>query len=109
MCSFADGNTLLHLILNHRIVSPILCLKLGVISRLENDVQKTLAWFASNMMVANPSKFHVMFTGLGNDCKLCVEIDKMVITIVDKFKLLRLVDGISTIILDSKPDKSSYH
>ena len=43
------------------------------------------------MMVANPSKFQVMFMGLGNDCKLCLEIDKMAITTVDKVKILGVI------------------
>ena len=38
------------------------------------------------MMVANPSRFQVMFMGLDNDCKLCVGKNKMVITTVDKVK-----------------------
>ena len=42
-------------------------------------------------MVANPSKFQVMFMGVGNDCKLCIEMDKMVITTVDKVKLLGVI------------------
>ena len=62
-----------------------------MISRLENDIQKTLFWFESNMMVTNPSKFQVMFMGLGNDCKLCIEIDKMVVKTVDKVKLLGVI------------------
>ena len=66
-----------------------------MISRLENDIQKTLIWFESNMMVVNPSKFQVMFMGLDNDCKLCMEIDKMAITTVDKAKL-------HGVIIDSK-------
>ena len=63
----------------------------GVISRLENEIQKTLLWFESNMMVANPSEFQVMFMGLGNDYKLCMEIDEMVIRTVDKVKLLGVI------------------
>ena len=47
------------------------------------------------MMVANQSKFQVMFMGLGNDCKLCLEIDKMAITTVDKVRL-------PGVIIDSK-------
>ena len=43
------------------------------------------------MMVTNPSKFQVMFMGLGNDCKLCIEIDKMVVKTVDKVKLLGVI------------------
>ena len=58
---------------------------------LENDTQKTLLWFESNMMVASPSKFQVMFMGLSSDCKLCIEIDKMVVKIVDKVKLLGVI------------------
>ena len=55
LCNFADDNTLY--------ASDF---KLDrVISRLENDMQKTLVWFESNMMVANPSKFQFMFMGLG--------------------------------------------
>ena len=55
-----------------------------MISRLENDMQKTLVWFESNMMVANPCKFQFMFMGLGHDHKLCMEIDEMVITTVQQ-------------------------
>ena len=65
-----------------------------MISRLENDIQKTLQWFESNMMVAKPSKFQVMFLGLGNDYTLCMEslhLDEMVITTVDKVKLLGII------------------
>ena len=63
----------------------------GVISRVENDMQKTLVWFESNMMVANPSKFQFMFMGLGHDYKLCMEIDEMVITTVQQVKLLGVI------------------
>ena len=84
LCNFADDNTLF--------ASD---LKLErVISRLENDIPKTLFWFESNMTVANPSKFQVMFMGLGNDYKLCMESlhsDEMVITTVDKLKLLGII------------------
>ena len=48
-------------------------------------------WFESNMMITNQSKFQVMFMGLGNDCKLCIEIDKMVVKTVDKVKLLGVI------------------
>ena len=64
-------------------------------SRLENDTQKTLVRFESNMMVASSSKFQVMFMGLDNDFKLCIEIDKMAITTVDKVRL-------QGVIIDSK-------
>ena len=47
------------------------------------------------MMVASPSKFQIMFMSLDNNSKLCMEIDKMVTTTVNKVKLL-------DIIIDSK-------
>ena len=77
ICNFANDNTLF---------APDLKLN-GVFLRLKNDIQKTLVWFESNMMVANPSKFQVIFMRLGNDCKHCIEIDKMVIITIDKVKL----------------------
>ena len=80
-CNFADGNTLF---------ASDLKLE-GVISRLENDIQKTLFWFETNMMVTNPSKFQVMFMGLGSDCKLCLEIDKVAVKTVDRVKLLGVI------------------
>ena len=40
------------------------------------------------MMVANPSRFQVMFMGLGDDCTLCIEINKILYTTVDKVKHL---------------------
>ena len=43
------------------------------------------------MMIANPSKFQFMFMGLGHDYKLCMEIDKMVITTVQQVKLLGVI------------------
>ena len=43
------------------------------------------------MMVTNPSKFQVMFMGLGSDCKLCIEIDKMVIKTLVNIKLLGVI------------------
>ena len=81
LCNFADDNTLY--------ASDFKLER--VISRLENDMHKTLVWFESNMMVANPSKFQFMFMGLGHDYKLCMEIDEKVITTVQQVKLLGVV------------------
>ena len=67
ICNIADDNTLF---------ASDLRLE-GVILRLKNDTRKTLVWFESNMMAANPSK--------------CIEIDKMFITTVDKVKLLGVI------------------
>ena len=65
---------------------------------------KTLVWFESNMMVANPSKFQVMFMGLDNDCKFCMEIDNMIITTVDKVKRLGAI--IDSMLRFNEQDKS---
>ena len=81
LCNFADDNTL---------YASDFKLE-GVISRLENDMKKTLVWFESNMMVANPSKFQFVFIGLGHDYKICMEIDEMVITTVQQVKLLGVI------------------
>ena len=62
-----------------------------MILRLENDIQKILFWFETTMMVTNPAKFQAMFMGLGNDCKLCIEIDKIVVKSFDKVKLLGVI------------------
>ena len=35
-----------------------------MIAKLEIDLYNTLKWFDSNFMVANPTKFQVMFLGL---------------------------------------------
>ena len=43
------------------------------------------------MIVTNPAKYQVMFMGLGNDCKLCIEIDKIVVKSFDKVKLLGVI------------------
>ena len=60
LCYLADDNTLF-----------AFDLKLErVISTLQKDIQKTLVWFETNMMVANLSKFQTMFMDLGNDYKL---------------------------------------
>ena len=54
ICNFADDNTIYAL--SHNVES--------MIAKLEIDFYNTLKWFDSNSMVANPSKFQVMFLGL---------------------------------------------
>ena len=55
---------------------------------LEIDIHSTLEWFESNMMVAYPSKFQLMFMGLNQDNKLCLEIDEKIIPSTNQVKLL---------------------
>ena len=78
ICNFADENTL------------FLCrLKIEpVISKLEIDMRNTLGWFESNMPVANPSKFQLMFMSLNHDNKLCLEIDEKIIICTNLVKML---------------------
>ena len=68
ICSFADGHTLFTC--DQKIEQ--------VISSLEVDIHSTLEWFESNMMVANASKSQLMFMGLSQDNKLCLEIDEKI-------------------------------
>ena len=59
-----------------------------MIAKLEIDIYNTLKWFDSNSMVANPSKFQVMFLGLKKDQHLALEINGDVITNSREVKLL---------------------
>ena len=65
VCNFADDNTLYATSKN---LSEVL-------ASLELDVGITLDWFETNLMVANPAKFKLMFLGLNQKHKLCLEIN----------------------------------
>ena len=78
ICKFADYNTIYAL--SHNVES--------IIAKLEIDIYNTLKWFDSNSMVANPSKFQVMFLGLKKDQHLALEINGDVITNSREVKLL---------------------
>ena len=56
VCNFADDNTI------YSCASSID----AVISDLEVDMTNSLFWFKSNQLVANPSKFKLMFLGIKN-------------------------------------------
>ena len=58
-----------------------------MISGLEIDIYNTLEWFKSNMLVANPSKFQLMFMGLSQDNKLCLENFEKIIPSTNEVKL----------------------
>ena len=57
ICNFADDNTIYAL--SHSVEA--------MIAKLEIDIYNTLKQFDLNSMVANPSKFQVMFLGLKTD------------------------------------------
>ena len=78
ICNFADDNTIY--VLSHSVEA--------MIAKLKIDIYNTLNWFDSNSMVANPSKFQVVFLGLKKDQHLALEINGDVITNSRAVKLL---------------------
>ena len=78
ICNFADDYTIYAL--SHSAEA--------MIAKLEIDIYSTLKWFDSNSMVANPSKFQVMFLGLTKDQHLVLEINGDVIAKSRDVKLL---------------------
>ena len=76
-CNFADDNTLYSC--NESLES--------VISDLETDTSNVLDWLKVNQLVANPSKFQLMFLGNIRN-KLCLEINGEVVNATDTVKLL---------------------
>ena len=77
-CNFADDNTIYACSQNLE----------HVVSCLKDDTHSALCWFRDNGMVANPSKFQVMFLGLKSDQKYVFEIDKKPIPATSIVKLL---------------------
>ena len=78
VCNFADDNTL------YATSKPLH----EVLASLELDVGITLDWFETNFMVANPSKFQIMFLGLHQPHKLWLEINNQIVPSSDTVKLL---------------------
>ena len=78
ICNFADDNTIYAL--SHNVES--------MIAKLEIDLYNVLKWFDSNFMVANPTKFQVMFLGLKKNQHLVLEINGEAITTSKEVKLL---------------------
>ena len=78
ICNFADDNTIYAL--SHDVES--------MIAKLEIDLYNILKWFDSNFMVANPTKFQVMFLGLKKNQNLVLEINGEAITASKEVKLL---------------------
>ena len=60
----------------------------SVILNIEKDMKIAIDWYQDNEMVANPEKFQLMFLGLKDDSKLCLDIDRNVIQMTDSIKLL---------------------
>ena len=87
-CNFADDNTIYACSLNIDFV----------VSYLKVDTQNALCWFRDNEMVANPSKFQVMFLRLQPDQEYLSEIDKKPIlaTMDSKLKFSENVNTLCT-------------
>ena len=77
-CNFADDNTIYACSQNLE----------HVVSCLKDDTHSALCWFRDNGMVANPSKFQVMFLGLKSDQEYVFEIDEKPIPATSTVKLL---------------------
>ena len=77
-CNFADDNTIYACSQNLE----------HVVSCLKDDTHSALCWFRDNGMVANPSKFQVIFLGLKSDQEYAFEIDKKPIPATSTVKLL---------------------
>ena len=80
LCNFADDNTV------------YACEESldKVVIKLEHDIQQALLWFRNNSLLANPSKFQLMFLGLQGKHNLCIEIDGMIVKEGKTVKLLGL-------------------
>jgi len=78
VCNFADDNMIYAL--SHNAGS--------MTAKLETDIYNTLKWFDSNSMIANPSKFQVMFLGLTMNQNLTFEINGDVISNSKEVELL---------------------
>ena len=86
VCNFADDNTL----------SVCDTSVNRVLKRLELDVNVAINWFHENSLVANPSKFQILFLGINNSNDLSIQIDGKTMHSTETVKLL----GVT---LDSKP------
>ena len=60
----------------------------SVALNIESDMKAAICWYKNNEMVANPEKFQLMFKGLKDDIKLCIDINGIVVQMADSVKLL---------------------
>ena len=51
-------------------------------------MKAAIRWYKNNEMVANPEKFQLLFIGLKDDIKLCIDINGIVVQMTDSVKLL---------------------
>ena len=51
-------------------------------------MKAAISWYRNNEIVANPEKFQLMFIGLKDDIKLCIDINGIVVQMSNNVKLL---------------------
>ena len=78
ICNFADDNTLY---VSDKTIDK-------VIIRLKTDIFKIDEWFSNNSLVANPSKFQLMFLGVDDSKDLFINIHNSKIIATEKVELL---------------------
>ena len=78
VCNFADDNTIYACGQNLE----------SVTSNIESDMKAAISWYNNNEMVANLEKFQLMFIGLKDDIKLCIDLNGIVVQMTDIVKLL---------------------
>ena len=76
VCNFADDNTIYACGQNLE----------SVTSNIESDMKVASSWYKNNEMVANLEKFQVLFIGLKDDIKLCIDVNGIVIQMRDSVK-----------------------
>ena len=79
ICNFADENTL-------HICLPTIE---AVITRLKLDLSIVITWFDINGLVANPSKFQILFPG--SNCEISLTIGACTVVSKNQVKLLGVI------------------
>ena len=60
----------------------------SVTSRIEGDMKAAISWYENYEMVANLKKFLIMFIGMKDNVKLCIDVDDVLTQMTDGVKLL---------------------
>ena len=78
VCNFEDNNTIYACGQNLD----------SVALNIESDMKAAMCWYRNNEMVANPEKFQLIFIGLKDDIRLCIDINSSAVQMTDSIKLL---------------------
>ena len=78
VCNFADDNTVYACGQNLE----------SVTSNIKSNMKAAISWYQNNDIVANPEKFQLMFIGLKDNIKVCIDINGIVVQMTDNVKLL---------------------